>query len=79
VLGYKPKKDGLTLGLLKATEAGRWEEFTCLNSLRDVEPGVGLILDDRSVGAELERPLAAFSSPDSTHPSDSSPLTETPV
>ena len=60
VLGYKPKKDGLTVGLLKGPEAGRWDDFTCLNSLRDVEPGVNLILDDRSVGAEQERPWTAF-------------------
>ncbi|MBP1466155.1 DISARM system helicase DrmA [Candidatus Chloroploca sp. M-50] len=50
VLGYKPKKDGLTVGLLKHTEAGRWEDFTCLNSLRDVEPGVGLVLGDGDWG-----------------------------
>jgi hypothetical protein len=24
----------------------RWEEFTCLNSLRDVEPPVKFVLDD---------------------------------
>ena len=60
ILGYKPKKDGMTVGLLTGPEAGRWDDFTCLNSLRDVEPGVNLILDDRSVGAEQERPCIAF-------------------
>ena len=50
ILGYKDKKDGVTVGLLHAPEAGRWEAFTCLNSLRDVEPGVGLILDERGMG-----------------------------
>ena len=60
VLGYRPKKDGLTIGLLKSPEAGRWDDFTCLNSLRDVEPGVNLILDDRSMGAAYERPFTAF-------------------
>ncbi|WP_370374936.1 DISARM system helicase DrmA [Candidatus Chloroploca sp. Khr17] len=77
VLGYKPKKDGLTVGLLKHTEAGRWEDFTCLNSLRDVEPGVGLILDDRSVGAELERPMSAFGAAGSAGSDDSPQTTET--
>lgn len=60
VLGYKDRKDGLTVGLLKTPEAGRWADFTCLNSLRDVEPGVGLVLDDRNVGTEGERPVAAY-------------------
>lgn len=59
-LGYKDKKDGLTIGLLKSPQGGRWEDFTCLNSLRDVEPSVNLILDDRSVGLESERPVASF-------------------
>jgi hypothetical protein len=56
-MGYKDKKDGLTIGLLTAPEGGRWDDFTCLNSLRDVEPSVGLVLDDRSVGQEPERPV----------------------
>lgn len=43
-LGYQKKKDGLTIGLLKEARAGRWEEFTCLRSLRNVEPTVGLVL-----------------------------------
>jgi len=45
-LGYQTKRDGATIGLLKAPEEGPWETFTCLNSLRDVEPTVNLILDD---------------------------------
>jgi hypothetical protein len=60
ILGYKDRKDGLTIGLLQSPEAGRWDDFTCLNSLRDVEPSVGLILDERSLGVEAERPTAAF-------------------
>ncbi len=43
-LGYKTKRDGSTVGLLKQAGAGAWEEFTALNSLRGVEPSVGLIL-----------------------------------
>jgi hypothetical protein len=45
-LGYQKKKDGLTLGLLKEARAGRWEDFTCLRSLRNVEPTVGLVLSE---------------------------------
>lgn len=46
-LGYKAKFDGSTIGLLKQPGQGNWEAFTCLNSLRNVEPSIGLILDER--------------------------------
>jgi hypothetical protein len=46
-LGYQGERDGTTLPLLLKTGLGEWEDFTCLGSLRDVEPSVGLILDDR--------------------------------
>ena len=36
----------MTVGLLHRPGIEPWDEFTCLNSLRDVEPTVGLILDD---------------------------------
>lgn len=45
-LGYKGQMDGVTRGLLKPAGAGPWEPFTCLNSLRDVEPTAQLVLDD---------------------------------
>ncbi|MGH2497470.1 MAG: DISARM system helicase DrmA, partial [Ktedonobacteraceae bacterium] len=51
-LGYKKRNDSRTLGLLQSPEQGRWEPFTCLNSLRDVEPGIHLILDERGLGEE---------------------------
>lgn len=47
VLGYQTKKDGLTIGLLEQPGQGGWQPFTCLNSLRNVEPSIGLILDER--------------------------------
>jgi hypothetical protein len=53
VLGYKGRKDGVTMGLLKKPEEEDWQTFTCLNSLRDVEPGVGLILNDAPLGSEV--------------------------
>ncbi len=37
--------------LLQQAGLGDWDEFTCLNSLRDVEPTVGLILDTRPIDA----------------------------
>jgi ATP-dependent helicase YprA (DUF1998 family) len=47
VLGYEDARDGRTVGLLSRPAPGRWLPFTCLTSLRDVEPTVGLVLDDR--------------------------------
>ncbi len=53
-LGYKTKKDGQTIGLLRQPGLGDWTPFTCLNSLRDVEPSINLILDERSLGESAE-------------------------
>jgi hypothetical protein len=47
LLSYKRKKDDTSVGLLAQPELGVWDDFTCLNSLRDVEPSVGLVLDPR--------------------------------
>ena len=46
-LGYQSERDGLTLALLQKAGLGDWDTFTCLGSLRDVEPSVNLLLDDR--------------------------------
>jgi len=48
-LGYKTRKDGQTIGLLRQPGQKDWMPFTCLNSLRDVEPSINLILDDREL------------------------------
>ena len=48
-LGYKEKRDGVTRGLLHTPDISGWDNFTCLNSLRDVEPTVGLILADQGL------------------------------
>jgi len=45
-LGYKAHKDGTTVGLLRTPGGADWHLFACLNSLRDVEPTVNLVLDD---------------------------------
>ena len=55
VLGYAGRKDGHTISLLKRPSEEDWQRFTCLNSLRDVEPTVTLILDDFG----MDRPAAA--------------------
>jgi hypothetical protein len=46
-LGYQAERDGLTKPLLQKAGMGDWDTFTCLGSLRDVEPSVNLLLDDR--------------------------------
>jgi hypothetical protein len=48
-LGFETKKDGTTIGLLRKPSIEPWDEFTCLNSLRDVEPTANLILDDHNL------------------------------
>jgi hypothetical protein len=50
-LGYQRQQDSLTLNLLYTPEERDWDDFTCLNSLRDVEPSVGLILDEYGMEA----------------------------
>lgn len=55
ILGYRGKRDGRTLPLLHQPLERGWDAFTCLNSLRDVEPNVALILDDYGMDREPER------------------------
>jgi hypothetical protein len=47
-LGYRDDKG--TVGLLKHARPGEWDTFTCLNSLRDVEGTINLILDQNRHG-----------------------------
>ena len=51
-LGYRDTKDAK--GLLKSPGAGPWDEFTCPNSMRDVEPMVALLLKDGGLDEEPE-------------------------
>jgi hypothetical protein len=46
ILGYKEEKTGITVGLLQKPGIRPWEDFTCLNSLREVEPTAGLVLTE---------------------------------
>lgn len=43
-LGYKGKRDGDTVGLLRSPGPQPWETFTTPTSMREVEPNVSLIL-----------------------------------
>lgn len=52
-LGYRAARDGSTAGLLQPPGVGRWEPFTILNSLRDVEPAVNLVKVDRRTAGGL--------------------------
>lgn len=52
-LGYKPE-GGATVGLLEKAGESDWAMFTCLNSLRDVEGTVDLVLDQRSTGLHVD-------------------------
>jgi len=63
-LGYRDSRDGVTLGLLRQPSLERWERFTGLTSLRDVEPSVGLILDDHGLDDEPGQTTATGSEPD---------------
>jgi len=49
-------KKGTTVSLLHSPGLERWEEFTCLNSLREVEPPVKFIISDGGLdgGADEE-------------------------
>ena len=53
--GNGPKR-GTTISLLHHPGLEKWEEFTCLNSLREVEPTVKLIMDDGGLDEVAEVP-----------------------
>ena len=67
-LGYQRERDGLTLGLLERAGMGGWDDFTCLGSLRDVEPTVGLVLEDIVLDDGLAPVAAAASAAGGTAP-----------
>jgi hypothetical protein len=59
-LNYRKRRDEVGVALLKNPDRGQWDAFTTLTSLRDVEPGVGLILDERDLGDDQGRSLMPF-------------------
>ena len=50
-LGYAMQNDATTVGLLEHAGRSEWGTFTCLDSLRDVETPVALVLDDGNLDA----------------------------
>jgi hypothetical protein len=48
------------VSLLHRPGLEKWEEFTCLNSLREVEPTVKLILDDGGLDEISDEPSAVL-------------------
>jgi hypothetical protein len=52
VLGYDTERDGVTVELLHRPSLDPWDDFTCLNSLRDVEPTVGLVFHDAGLDGD---------------------------
>lgn len=52
---FQQKKDGVSVELLKAAEQGQWQDFSCLNSLRNVEPTIGMILTDNPPDDDPDR------------------------
>lgn len=64
-LKYKAdKRDGTTIELLDAAGRGEWQDFTCLNSLRNVEPTVGLILTEQPPDEDLSRLPQPWTNPE---------------
>ncbi|MEA5551192.1 DISARM system helicase DrmA [Anabaena cylindrica UHCC 0172] len=56
ILKYqREKRDGLTIELLESAGRSNWQDFTCLNSLRNVEPTVGLIFQDQVPDDDFNR------------------------
>jgi hypothetical protein len=49
-IGYRDDSEGVVGLLQHAGQTPQWQDFSCLDSLRDVEPMVNLVLDERSVG-----------------------------
>jgi len=53
-------KDGTSVNLIKSAGKGNWEDFTCLNSLRNVEPTVNLVLTDQPPDDDFSRKPQPF-------------------
>jgi len=75
-LGYRERRDGITVGLLISAEANRGDPFTCLNSLRDVEATAPLLLDDANMAPRGNYAMPGSSGTASTT-EDEDPGTET--
>lgn len=58
-IAYEERRDGTSIGLLSRPEDDAWGMFTALSSLRDVEPGIGMILKEYSMDdqPQLQAPI----------------------
>ncbi|MFD9959214.1 DISARM system helicase DrmA [Amycolatopsis sp. NPDC058986] len=64
LLAYKqPRRTEDVVGLLYKPNEGRWRQMTCPTSLRDVEPGVQLLLQRVDGGRDEEPPYLPPSEP----------------
>jgi hypothetical protein len=61
VYGSEELKKGTTVKLLQSPSIERWQEFTCLNSLREVEPTVKFIISDGGLDEITGEPAAEAS------------------
>lgn len=61
VYGSEELKKGTTVKLLQSPSSERWQEFTCLNSLREVEPTVKFIISDGGLDEITGEPAAEAS------------------
>lgn len=63
-LKYQVKsKDGTTVNLLVPAGRGSWDFSTCLNSLRNVEPTINLILTDQAPDDDFRTPQPYIENP----------------
>ena len=63
-LGYQAANDGQTLGLLQSAGGSGWDEFVCLNSLREVEATAPLLLDNRDLDSARRYAAPAPAAPE---------------
>lgn len=56
-IGYQADGQGVVALLQHAGQTPQWQDFSCLDSLRDVEPMVNLVLDERAVGLNPFEPV----------------------
>lgn len=56
-VGYQDDGQGVVGLLQHAGQTPQWQDFSCLDSLRDVEPMVNLVLDERAVGLNPFEPV----------------------
>jgi Helicase conserved C-terminal domain len=67
-LGYRPLGGrGEAFPLLQEPGVGPWNEWTCLTSLRDVEPEIGLLLTQSDLGETGAPPYELAPAPDEEH------------